>query len=198
MMVVGLTGGIGSGKTTVAKMFEDLGVPVYYADDRAKFLMQDDVVLKKALIDLFGASVFDCNHLNRKYLAEIVFSDKQKLIELENIVHPAVIRDFKQWLSKQQAPIVMLENAILYKSGMNTFVDYVVFVASAKQKRLDRVMKRDKMSLEEIAQRIDNQDNDEVMLKKSDFIIDNTYSRTNTTEKVKELFENLKIMLKKS
>ncbi len=197
-MVVGLTGGIGSGKTTVAKMFEDLGVPVYYADDRAKYLMQHDLKLRKELIRLFGTKVFEDNHLNRKYLADIVFADKLKLIELEQIVHPAVRRDFKHWLKIQTKPIVMVENAILHKSGMDTLVDYVVFVTSEKQKRIDRVIKRDKTSLEQISRRIKNQDKEDFLLKKSDFIIDNTFSHTSTEKKVKELYKNLKFMLKKS
>ncbi len=195
---VGLTGGIGSGKTTVAGFFEKLGIPVYYADMHAKILMQENPDIKKELIKVFGNKVYQNNHLNRSYLASIVFSDKDKLYKLEQIVHPSVRKDFIKWTEKQKAPYVIVENAILHKSGMDKLVDYVIVVTSDTQKRIERLKKRDKVDNEQIQKRINNQESNEELLKKADFIIKNNKNLDSLGEKVKLIDLKLKNSLNKS
>ncbi len=198
MIKIGLTGGIGSGKTTVAQLFEKLGIPVYYADDRAKELMLHHSGIKKKIIRHFGEESFKDGTLNRKYLADIVFNDKNKLKELESIVHPAVREDFTEWVKKQTAPYVIVENAILYKSGMNRLVDYVIVVTTDTEKRFERVAKRDKIDKKEIEKRINNQEKESDLLKEADFIINNNKNIVSLGKKVELIDKKLKNKLKKS
>jgi len=197
MIKVGLTGGIGSGKTTVAKMFEELGVPVYYADDRAKELMQKSPVIKTRIKELFGSQAYSDNRLNVKYLADVVFSDKKKLSELEKIVHPAVLDDFLLWAENQTADYVIMENAILHKSGMDSYMDYIILVTADPEKRIERVIKRDKTTAESVQKRIRNQLNSQIMLKKSNFIIKNNFLINDLKREVEKIFNNLNFKLKK-
>ncbi len=198
MIKIGLTGGIGSGKTTVAQLFEKLGIPVYYADDRAKELMLHNTKIKKQLIRHFGKNAFIDGKLNRKYLAELVFNDKNKLKELESIVHPAVRKDFTEWAKKQTAPYIIVENAILYKSGMDQLVDYVIVVTTDTEKRFERIIKRDKIDKEEIEKRINNQEKESELLKKANFTISNNNNIEHLRKNVKLIDKKLKTKLKKS
>jgi len=198
MYIVGLTGGIGSGKSTVAQILTKFGVPVYNSDEKAKYLMNHDISLVKNIVELFGSQAYTDNKLNRAYLAEIVFSDKEKLHQLEKMVHPAVKNDFQKWVADQDADYVVMENAVLFKSGMDKLVDYVIFVTSPIEIREKRVVNRDKTTVEQVRKRISNQDNDEKLLKKSDYILINNGSISELEKKLKELHSNLKKMLKKS
>ncbi len=198
MIKLGITGGIGSGKTTVAHILEDFGVPVYYADDKAKELMSQYAPLKQQIIDLFGPASYQDNRLNTSYIAGIVFDDKQALSDLEALVHPAVKKDFLAWAAQQKSPVVAVENAILHKSGMDQLVDMVVLVTTDAKKRMERVMKRDKMSANQVKKRIKNQEDVLDLLKKSDYIINNTGSLKDLTNEVLNLLSKVKIMLNKS
>jgi len=198
MIKVGLTGGIGSGKSTVARLFEAKGIPVYNSDEKAKFLMQNDKHIQKKLIEKFGPEVFVNKSLNTKYLASLVFNDKNRLKELENIVHPAVRQDFTEWTTKQEAPYVIVENAILHKSGMDQLVDYIITVVSDKEKRIERVINRDKLDKKEIEKRINSQDSIGYITKNADFIINNNKNIDYLTEKVDFVDKKLKKLLKKS
>jgi len=197
MVKIGLTGGIGSGKTTVAKMFEDLGVPVYYADDKAKELMQKSPRIKAKIKQMFGSQAYFNNKLNTQYLANIVFSDPNKLSVLEKIVHPVVLEDFLSWAEKQTTDFVIMENAILHKSGMDKYMDYVILVTADDEKRLERVIKRDKTTAESVQRRINNQLNTQIMLKKSNFIIKNNFLINDLKREVEKTFNNLNFKLKK-
>lgn len=174
MKVVGITGGIGSGKTTVCSIFAALGVPVYYADDRAKFLMANDPNLKKRIVEVFGDESFRDGKLNRAYLADRVFSSDSQLDLLNTLVHPAVAEDFKQWVLQQhEVPYVLKEAAILFESGSYRSVDGTVLVTAPEHIRIERVMKRDGVSKDAVLSRMSKQWTDEQKVTLADHIIEN-------------------------
>ncbi|UCE94992.1 MAG: dephospho-CoA kinase [Flavobacteriaceae bacterium] len=173
MKKVGLTGGIGSGKSTVAKMFEALGVPVYYADDRAKWLMVNSPELKKAIQNEFGYDSYIDDKLNRNYLAEKVFTDKARLEKLNALVHPAVRDDFESWVNIQKSKYVIQENPLIFENQNEDKFDVVISVVADKELRIQRVMSRDGYSRADVINRIKNQTSDEIRRFKSDFIIEN-------------------------
>jgi len=174
MKVVGITGGIGSGKTTVCQIFESLGVPVYYADPRAKVLMAHDASLKAKIVQAFGEKAYSNGELNRAYLAKEVFGSKEKLSVLNGLVHPAVADDLDEWLEdNKQANYVLKEAAILFESGAYHNVDVAVLVIAPTDLRIERVAARDGSTREEILQRMNNQWTQERKAKLADHIINN-------------------------
>ncbi len=174
MLKVGLTGGIGSGKTTVAKIFTSLGVPVYFADIEARNLMQNSESLIQLIKNNFGEETYLGNELNRKFLAEIVFKNEAKLRKLNQIIHPAVHRHFEEWIAKQQETDYLVEEAaLLYETGAWKFFDYTMLVIAPIDKRIERVMKRDGVGEEEVQNRILAQLPDEEKIPNSNFIIFN-------------------------
>jgi len=188
MKIVGLTGGIGSGKTTVANFFKDLGVPVYIADDAGKRLMATSEEVKKSVIDLFGKDAYIEDSLNRKLIAAEVFNDAEKLEQLNQIVHPAVAKDFSEWLSLQKFPYVIYEAAILFEAGGYKKCDLVLLVTAPKKSRLERVQKRDQSSLSEIEARMQHQWSDEQKQELANYEILNI-DLDNTESQVKNLHE---------
>lgn len=179
MYSIGITGGIGSGKTTVCRLFELLGVPVYYSDDRAKWLMNYDPEVKLALIKAFGKNTFEQDgRLDRAYLAGIVFKNKEKLEELNQIVHPAVFEDAKKWANTfEDQPYLLREAALFFETGSYTQMDQMIMVYAPQEMRIDRVMKRDEVDRDQVLARIKNQLSDEEKIEKSDHIIYNDGSR---------------------
>ncbi len=173
MLKIGLTGGLGSGKTTVAAIFEVLGIPVYYADDASKRLMNEDEKLKQAIKNVFGNKVYEDEKLNRKYLSAIVFNDNGKLRLLNSIVHPATIKDAEEWMKKQTAPYIIKEAALIFESGSNKNLDYVIGVKAPLQLRLQRAMQRDIITEEQAMSRINKQMDEEAKMNLCDFIIVN-------------------------
>ena len=174
MLKVGITGGIGSGKTTVCKIFETLGIPVYYADLQAKELMVSDKVLVAKIKNTFGQEAYDENGLlNRPFLANQVFNNKALLKKLESFVHPAVFLDELNWLKKQQSPYVLKEAAILIESGGYKSCDQVITVFAPKALRISRVAERDKVTKRQIAERINNQLSEKEKIKLAHFVIYN-------------------------
>jgi dephospho-CoA kinase len=188
--IIGLTGGIGSGKTTVANYFQELGVPVYIADDHAKVVMQLSEIISE-IKAVFGESVFENGTLNRKKMAEIVFNSPEKLKQLNAIVHPAVKKDFEQWLlNHKKNHFILYEAAILFESERYKDCDAIITVIAPLETRIERVIKRDNTSRALVLQRISAQWTDEQRIAKSDFVIDNT-----TIEEVKkEVVKILKIL----
>jgi len=185
--VIGLTGGIGSGKTTVANEFSSFGIPVYISDLEAKKLMQSDSLLNQ-IKEEFGSSVFDKGILLRDKLSEIVFNDDKRLAKLNSIVHPAVKEHFKKWLlEKQDNPFVIYESAILFESGSYKECDFVINVQSPLEVRIKRVIERDKTTREKVLERIKNQWNDDEKSSKSDFVVNNTSMEAIKLEIVKIL-----------
>lgn len=173
MVLIGLTGGIGSGKSTVAKVFETLGIPVYYADDEAKRLMNTDERLKQEIIKQFGIESYKDGTLNRPYIASLVFTNKEKLSLLNSLVHPVTIEDSQKWVLQQITPYVIREAALLFESGANKGLDFVIGVSAPVPLRIQRVIQRDGLSKEEIEQRISRQMDEEEKIKKCDFVIIN-------------------------
>lgn len=173
MIKIGLTGGIGSGKTTVAKIFESLHIPVYYADDAAKKLMNTNEQLKASIIQHFGKESYQNGELDRKYLAGIVFNDKEKLALLNSLTHPITIKDAEDWMNKQTTPYVIKEAAILFESGAAEKLDYIIGVYAPQHIRVKRVMDRDNLPIEEVMKRITRQIDEEMKMKLCDFIITN-------------------------
>lgn len=174
MIIVGLTGGIGSGKTTVAKQFELLGVPIYIADEEAKKLMTRSKIIKRKLIELFGSEVYIKNQLNKPFIADIIFKDKGYLQKMNAIVHPRVASHFKNWLAKQSAPYVIKEVAILFENGGDQYCDYIITVVAPIEMRISRLINRDKTTQDKIEAIIKNQWTDEQKVKLSHFVINNT------------------------
>jgi dephospho-CoA kinase len=173
MVRIGLTGGIGSGKTTVAKVFEVLGIPVYYADDAARKIVNTNEGLKKKIVANFGEESYLNNQLNRKYIAGIVFNNEEKLKLLNSFIHPVTIADAEEWMKKQTAPYTIKEAAILFESGAHAGLDYVIGVSSPLALRIKRVVERDNVPEEEIQKRIARQMDEEEKMKRCDFIIVN-------------------------
>src|SRR5690606_11422131 len=145
-----LTGGIGSGKTTIANWFSDKGIPVYNSDIEAKRLMNESTEIHQKLIQLFGENAYANGELNRKFISEQVFENKDLLEKLNQIVHPAVFQDFQNWIQNQTAAFVIKEAAILFESGSYHDCDYIISVISHEELRIQRVMARDRISAEQV------------------------------------------------
>ncbi len=173
MKVVGLTGGIGSGKSTVAKMFERLDIPIYYSDDEAKTLMNSSKKIRERLITLFGQDTYENGALNRSYVAGLVFHNKDKLNELNAIVHPEVKRNFLEWVERQNTVYVIQENPLIFENKSQNDFDYVITVTAPVQIRVQRVMERDGSTENQVFSRVKNQLEDEIKIKQSDFVITN-------------------------
>jgi len=172
--IIGLTGGIGSGKTTVAAHFMAAGVPVYIADDAARKLMQS-AEISTEIKEKFGKTIFDHGILNREKLSEIVFKDPEKLKLLNAIIHPAVKKDFKNWVANHKnAAYVIYEAAILFESGSFKDCDMVITVVAPLESRIQRVIQRDKTTRENVMRRVNAQWNDEQRIEKTDFVIENS------------------------
>lgn len=173
MLKIGLTGGIGSGKTTVAKIFELLKVPVYYADAASKRLYHTDADLMDKMKRHFGEDIYSNEQLNRSKLAALVFNDAEKLDLLNELVHPPTIRDAKEWMQKQTAPYVIKEAALLFESGSAEGLDFIIGVSSPAPLRMQRVMERDQISRNEVQSRLNRQINEEIKMRLCDYIIYN-------------------------
>ena len=172
--IIGLTGGIGSGKTMIAKYMKSLGIPVYIADDEAKKIMKSNEVLKEIRKE-FGNIIFDEEKLNNVKLAQLVFSNPTKLEKLNAIVHPLVKKHFDKWLFKHKDfPLIVKEAAILFESGSYQYCDFIITVTAPIDTRIQRVLKRDNTDKESIIKRIQTQWTDEERVLKSDFVIQNS------------------------
>lgn len=173
MKVIGLTGGIGSGKSTVARYFLEHGIPVYYADDAGRKVLSDPMTMAQ-VFNAFGPSIFMDGQIDRKALADIVFADPGALAVLNDIVHPAVRADFDKWKDQHRhRPLVIREAAILFESGTDADCDKVILVIAPLEKRIERVMMRDNVSREAVLARMKNQWPDEKKSELSDFVIIN-------------------------
>jgi dephospho-CoA kinase len=172
-IIIGLTGGIGSGKSTVAKIFAQLGIPVLDADATAKAIMNEDHSVKTKLIELFGEDAYKDNQLNRPYIAQLVFEDAFKLQQLNAIIHPITIQYAKDWASKQSAPYVIKEAALFFESGSSEGVEKIIGVTAPKHIRIQRVMQRDQITREDVIKRMEHQLEDSLKMKLCDWVIQN-------------------------
>lgn len=188
--IIGLTGGIGSGKTTVARLFESFGIPIYIADEEAKKIMELPDVIEN-IKTVIGNEIFDNAKLNRQKLAKIVFNDKDKLQELNKIVHPKVKSHFDNWLiENKSAPIVIKETALLFETGSEMNFDSIITVTAPLAIRIQRVIDRDKIDYEAVLNRINNQISDEIKIAKSNFVIHND-NLESLTKQVKNIYNQL-------
>lgn len=172
-MIVGLTGGIGSGKTTVANLFADLGVPVYISDIEAKKLMKRSVSIRKKITQLFGVESYHLENPNTQFIAQKVFGDKEALKKLNGIVHPAVRRHFSNWVKQQKYPYVIQESALIFESGIQDKYDKIILVVAPMEIRINRLLERENTTREPLLQRIENQLPDSEKKGLADFIIEN-------------------------
>jgi len=173
VLKVGLTGGIGSGKSTVAQILEVLGIPVYYADIAAKKIMNEDEGLRSAITNIFGTQAYTNNILDRKYLSSIVFSDPDKLKQLNALVHPATKKDGEAWMLQQTTPYAIHEAALIFEAKVSDRLDLVIGVSSPIELRIKRAMGRDKVSREEVLKRMEQQLDEKVKMSKCDFVLIN-------------------------
>ncbi len=173
MLKIGLTGGIGSGKSTVSAIFKTLGVPVFDADSAAKSVMESDEVLKQKIREEFGEDIYADGKLDRKKLAGIVFTNTLKLEKLNALVHPAAINAGLQWLKKQSAPYVIKEAALMFEAGSAFNLDLVIGVSAPRPLRIQRAMNRDHVTKEDVLSRMDKQIDEETKMKLCDFVLMN-------------------------
>jgi dephospho-CoA kinase len=173
MLKIGLTGGIGSGKTTVAHIFEVLGIPVYYADDRAKELMQSNENIKKQIIQNFGTESYEEGILNRKHIAALVFANPENTAIINAIVHPVTIADANEWMQKQTTHFAIKEAALIFEANAETQLDYIIGVNSPLPLRIQRIMQRDNMDEAAVMARMQKQMDVEEKMKRCHFVIEN-------------------------
>lgn len=173
MKIIGLTGGIGSGKSTVAQMFSTLGIPIFISDNEGRRLLNTSKVVQRKVIHLLGDGAYIKETPNTKYIASRVFNDKELLLKLNAIIHPKVAKNFKRWVKKQDAPYCIKESAILFESGSYKNCDAVITVEVSLPIRIERVIKRDNITLKEVEARLKNQKNDNYRRERSDFVITN-------------------------
>jgi dephospho-CoA kinase len=171
--MIGLTGGIGSGKSVVAKIFTTLGIPVFNADEEAKHMMQSNPEMKSKLIEQFGSSIYDASGLQKEKLAAIVFNDPYQLQLLNAIVHPVTIQAAKNWAAKQNSPYVIKEAALIFESGAADGLFKVIGVTAPLSLRIQRVMHRDGVSKEQVEARMQHQISDTIKMRLCDYVIEN-------------------------
>ena len=192
MMVVGLTGGIGSGKSTIAKAFAALGIAVFNSDEQAKVLIATDAQVKKRIIAAFGEEAYQNGEYNRTYIAQIVFNNSEKLAILNGIVHPALAKYFNQWAKKQTSPYVLKEAAILFESGSYKDCDYIITVTAPEEVRIARVMARDHCTEAQVRARMAQQWSDAERIALSNVVIENV-DLESAKEQVKRINDELRV-----
>lgn len=188
--IIGLTGGIGSGKSTVLKMFQKYGATAFIADEEAKKLMNFDEDLRREIKKLLGEKSYKNNRINKKFIAEQIFNDSEKIEKLNGLVHPKVKETFLLFAKEVTTKLLVYEAAILFESGSDVYCDFVVTVIADKEKRIQRVMKRDNVSRKSVLSRMKNQLSDTDKIKKSDFVIYNN-ELEDTESQVKEIVKKI-------
>jgi len=193
MMIVGLTGGIGSGKSTVAKILLKLGFPVYNSDKRAKWLMNNDSILKNNISSIFGENSYINGVLNTNFISNIVFSDPDKIIQLNSLVHPSVSKDFDKWLKLNISHnIIFKEAAILIESGAYLKMNKIILVESRNDLKIERILKRDSTDFDSVKKRMDSQSSDSKNKNYVDYIIENNETLESLNTKVNLVIQQIK------
>lgn len=190
--IIGLTGGIGSGKTTAAKYFEEFGFPLYNSDLRARKIQNENLEVITKIKEAFGEESYNDDGINRPYIASQIFNNQEKLQQLNSIVHPAVFNDFNRWVDEQNTDYVIKEAAILIESGSYKDCDIIISVVADKEIRISRTMERDGLDREQILNRMANQLTDEERKEYSDYVIDNSQDLPYLYQQVKNIVDNIK------
>ena len=190
MKIVGLTGGIGSGKSTIATLFQAMGIPVFIADTEAKKILASSSVVREKVISLLGVRAYSNDVPNRDYIAQLVFNDPDLLAGLNAIIHPQVHISFLQWVKKQEAPYCIKEAAILFENGGFTECDATILVTAPTKLKIERVLARDKTSLKSIQQRMENQWEDQKKIPMASYVIENI-DLTSTKNQVQKVHKTL-------
>ena len=193
MKIIGLTGGIGSGKSKILSVFSTYGIPCYESDRRAKWLMQKDAELKSQIKSFFGDQIYENDQFNQRKLAKLVFANKGKLEALNSLVHPRVKMDFKSFVSQQDTPYIIKEAAILFETGGEKDCDATILVTAPEKLRLQRVLNREKISSIDIKARINNQWSDSRKIPLADYIINNI-DWDKTLKKIDEIHQKLLVL----
>lgn len=193
MKIIGLTGGIGSGKSKILSVFSTYGIPCYESDRRAKWLMQRDAELKSQIKSFFGDQIYENDQFNQRKLAKLVFANKGKLEALNSLVHPRVKMDFKSFVSQQDTPYIIKEAAILFETGGEKDCDATILVTAPEKLRLQRVLNREKISSMDIKARINNQWSDSRKIPLADYIINNI-DWDKTLKKIDEIHQKLLVL----
>ena len=193
MKIIGLTGGIGSGKSKILSVFSSYGIPCYESDRRAKWLMQEDVELKSQIKFLFGDHIYENDQFNQRKLAKLVFANKGKLEALNSLVHPKVKIDFKSFVNQLETPYIIKEVAILFETGGEKDCDATILVTAPEKLRLQRVLNREKTNSMDIKSRMNNQWNDEKKIPLADYIINNI-DWDKTLIKIDEIHQKLLVL----
>src|SRR6056300_741731 len=191
MKIIGLTGGIGSGKSTVLELFKILGVKTYSADESAKKLVNTDPYLINLIKSSFGENIYDKGQLNSKKLSDIVFEDKEKLKLLNSIIHPAVAKDFKLFLNSNNEDYIVKEAAIIFETKSENSYDKIIFIQAPLEIRIERVINRDNISRKEVMKRINNQLDENLIIDKCDYVISNE-NKEDLEDKVLSIHLDLK------
>ena len=186
MKKVAVTGGIGTGKTTVSNLFEKIGIPVFNSDEIAKELMHNDKQLQAEIIKAFGDESYINNELNRAYLSDVVFNDEALLDKINSIVHPYVAKEFNQWLLNQKSDYILYESAIIFENNSEDIFDKIICIIAPEEDVISRVMKRNNFSRNKVISIINNQLPDQIKRKKSDYIVENI-NKSDLTEKIMEI-----------
>lgn len=171
---LGVTGGIGSGKTTVCKVFSVLGIPVFSADIEAKQIQDNDPEVRNKINIACGRDLYASGKLDRAELANLIFGNKDLLAEINRIIHPAVFRNFRDWIKSQNSPYSIMEAAILFESGAYRMMDRIITVVTPQEQRIERVLRGNRLTREQVMDRINNQIDDEIRIRQSDFTIFNS------------------------
>ncbi len=190
--IIGLTGGIGSGKTTVARYFEKMGIPVYNSDTRAKELTNTSIDIRTKICALLGEQSYVNNQMNRSYIASQTFSNPTKLAALNAIIHPAVYADFEQWKNEQATDLVLKEAAILIETGGHLLCDIVVVVLVDQEIRVQRTIERDQLTRRQILERMNNQTTDDKRKEVANYIIDNNHDLNYLEQQVIKVIDEIK------
>tara|TARA_B100001996_G_scaffold139875_1_gene106342 strand:- start:263 stop:841 length:579 start_codon:yes stop_codon:yes gene_type:complete len=190
MKKVAITGGIGTGKTTISNLFKKLGIPVFNSDEIAKELMSNDNTLKLEIVNAFGDESYINNELNRAYLSDVVFNDETLLDKINSIVHPHVSKEFKTWLLNQKSNYIIYESAIVFESNSEDFFDIIICVTASEEDVISRVMKRNNFSRDKVISIINNQLSEQIKINKADYIIENI-NKSDLTHRVLKIHNKI-------
>ena len=190
MIKVAITGGIGTGKTTISSMFSDKGIPVFNSDEIAKEIMNTDSLLKNEIVTAFGDKAYDKNKLNKEYLSDVIFNNETLLKKINSIVHPYVAEEFNSWIQEQNSKYIIYESAIIFENQAEDFFDKIICVTASEEEVISRIMKRNDFSVDKIKSIISKQLPNDAKVQKSDYVIE-SMNISKLSDKVLEIHNDI-------